>query len=112
PDGTWGIKSRKEYILDEKGNKTYTKSGYARNRKIWLTDWDKKEKITEWRHNWATAVNQVLEAKNLPDRISEKSYEEQGIDEVATQHEGINSQKENRQEFNQNVKQQRQAKAE
>ncbi|WP_159258986.1 MobQ family relaxase [Lactiplantibacillus pentosus] len=112
PDGTWGIKSRKEYILDEKGNKTYTKSGYARNRKIWLTDWDKKEKITEWRHNWATAVNQVLEAKKLPDRISEKSYEEQGIDEVATQHEGINSQKEKRQEFNQNVKQQRQAKAE
>ncbi|MCG0755244.1 nickase [Lactiplantibacillus plantarum] len=112
PDGTWGIKSRKEYILDEKGDKTYTKSGYARNRKIWLTDWDKKEKITEWRHNWATAVNQVLEAKNLPDRISEKSYEEQGIDEVATQHEGINSQKEKRQEFNQNVKQQRQAKAE
>ncbi|QBA78914.1 nickase (plasmid) [Lactiplantibacillus plantarum] len=112
PDGTWGIKSRKEYILDEKGNKTYTKSGYVRNRKIWLTDWDKKEKITEWRHNWATAVNQVLEAKNLPDRISEKSYEEQGIDEVATQHEGINSQKEKRQEFNQNVKQQRQAKAE
>ncbi|MEA5158745.1 MobQ family relaxase [Lactiplantibacillus plantarum] len=112
PDGTWGIKSRKEYILDEKGNKTYTKSGYARNRKIWLTDWDKKEKITEWRHNWATAVNQVLEAKNLPDRISEKSYEEQGIDKVATQHEGINSQKEKRQEFNQNVKQQRQAKAE
>ncbi|QMU09253.1 MobA/MobL family protein (plasmid) [Levilactobacillus suantsaii] len=112
PDGTWGIKSRKEYILDEEGNKTYTKSGYARNRKIWLTDWDKKEKITEWRHNWATAVNQILEAKNLPDRISEKSYEEQGIDEVATQHEGINSQKEKRQEFNQNVKQQRQAKAE
>ncbi|WP_436665306.1 MobA/MobL family protein, partial [Lactiplantibacillus plantarum] len=72
----------------------------------------KKEKITEWRHNWAVSVNQVLEAKNLPDRISEKSYEEQGIDEVATQHEGINSQKEKRQEFNQNVKQQRQAKAE
>src|SRR5699024_2847925 len=69
-------------------------------------------KITEWRKNWANAVNQVLEAKNLPDRISEKSYEEQGVDEVATQHEGINSQKEQRQEFNRNVKQQRQAKAE
>ncbi|MBF7138699.1 MobQ family relaxase [Pediococcus pentosaceus] len=113
PDGTWGVKSRKEYILDEKGNKTYTgTSKYPKSRKVLTTDWDKKEKITEWRHNWAIAVNQVLEAKNLPDRISEKSYEEQGIDEVATQHEGINSQKEKRQEFNQNVKQQRQAKAE
>ena len=113
PDGTWGLKSKRENILDENGNKTYTgNSRFPRSRKVWLVDWDKKEKITEWRHNWAVSVNQVLEAKNLPDRISEKSYEEQGIDEVSTQHEGINSQKEKRQEFNQNVKQQRQAKAE
>lgn len=113
PDGSWGLKSKRENILDENGNKTYTKnSRFPRSRKIWLVDWDKREKITEWRKNWANAVNQVLEAKNLPDRISEKSYEEQGVDEVATQHEGINSQKEKRQEFNRNVKQQRQAKAE
>ncbi|MCT4455983.1 MobQ family relaxase [Weissella paramesenteroides] len=113
PDGSWGLKSKRENILDENGNKTYTKnSRFPRSRKIWLVDWDKREKITEWRKNWANAVNQVLEAKNLPDRISEKSYEEQGVDEVATQHEGINSQKEQRQEFNRNVKQQRQAKAE
>lgn len=112
PDGSWGLKSKTEYILDENGNKTKTPAGNVRNRKIWLVDWDKKEKISEWRKNWANAVNQVLEAKNFPDRISEKSYEEQGIDEVATQHEGINSQKEQRQEFNRNIKQQRQAKAE
>lgn len=113
PDGTWGLKSKRENILDENGNKTYTgNSRFPRSRKVWLVDWDKKEKIPEWRKKWANAVNQVLEAKNLPDRISEKSYEAQGIDEVATQHEGINSQKEKRQEFNRNVKQQRQAKAE
>ncbi|MBO2720064.1 MobA/MobL family protein [Lactiplantibacillus plantarum] len=113
PDGTWGLKSKRENILDENGNKTYTgNSRFPRSRKVWLVDWDKKEKINQWRCNWAVSVNQVLEAKNLPDRISEKSYEEQGIDEVSTQHEGINSQKEKRQEFNQNVKQQRQAKAE
>ncbi|HIZ96266.1 MAG TPA: MobA/MobL family protein [Candidatus Ligilactobacillus excrementavium] len=112
PDGTWGLKAKTQYILDENGNKTFTKSGFPRQKKIWLVDWDKKEKITEWRHNWATAVNKVLEAKNLLDRISEKSYEEQGIDEVATQHEGVNSQRENRQEFNRSVKLQRQAKSE
>ena len=112
PDGSWGLKAKTQYILDKDGNQTYTKSGFPRQRKIWLVDWDKKEKIIEWRHNWANAVNQVLKAKSLPDRISEKSYEEQGIDEVATQHEGINSHKEKRQEFNRSVKQQRQAKAE
>ncbi|MGY4791037.1 MobQ family relaxase (plasmid) [Pediococcus pentosaceus] len=112
PDGTWGLKAKTQYILDENGNKTFTKSGFPRQKKIWLVDWDKKEKITEWRHNWDTAVNKVLEAKNLLDRISEKSYEEQGIDEVATQHEGVNSQRENRQEFNRSVKLQRQAKSE
>ena len=112
PDGSWGLKSKRENILDENGNKTYTKnSRFPRSRKIWLVDWDKKEKITEWRKNWANAVNQVLEAKNFPDRISEKSYEEQSIDEVATQHEGINSQREKRQAFNQQVKSQRKAQA-
>ena len=112
PDGTWGLKSKRENILDENGNKTYTgNSRFPRSRKVWLVDWDKKEKITEWRHNWAVSVNQVLEQKNIPDRISEKSFENQGIDEVPTQHEGINSKRHERKEFNQQVKDYRKAKA-
>ena len=111
PDGTWGIKSKKQYLLDKNGHKTYTKSGYARNRKIWLTDWDKKAKITEWRHNWAVSVNQLLEQKNIPDRISEKSFIEQGINDTPTQHEGINSKRYARKEFNQQVKHYRKLKA-
>lgn len=100
-DGTWGIKSKKEYILDEQGNKTYTKSGYARNRKIWLTDWDRKGKVEEWRKEWAKSVNRVFEQKNMPDRISEKTLNEQGIDGVATQHVGVNGQRPEREKFNQ-----------
>ncbi|MGA3387044.1 MobQ family relaxase [Lactiplantibacillus pentosus] len=112
PDGTWGIKSKKQYILDENGNKTYTgTSKYPKSRKILMVDWDKKEKIIEWRHNWAASVNQALEQKNIPDRISEKSFEDQGIDEVATQHEGINSKRYERKEFNQQVKNYRKTKA-
>lgn len=111
-DGTWGIKSKKQYILDDNGNKTYTgTSKYPKSRKILMVDWDKKEKITEWRHNWAVSVNQVLEQKNIPDRISEKSFENQGIDEVPTQHEGINSKRSKRKEFNQQVKKYRKTKA-
>lgn len=112
PDGTWGLKSKRENILDENGNKTYTgNSRFPRSRKVWLVDWDKKEKITEWRHNWAASVNQVLEQKNIPDRISEKSFIEQGIDDTPTQHEGINSKRHERKEFNQQVKNYRKAKA-
>lgn len=112
PDGTWGLKSKRENILDENGNKTYTgNSRFPRSRKVWLVDWNKKEKINQWRHNWAVSVNQVLEQKNIPDRISEKSFENQGIDEVPTQHEGINSKRHERKEFNQQVKDYRKAKA-
>ena len=112
PDGTWGLKSKRENILDENGNKTYTgNSRFPRSRKVWLVDWDKKEKITEWRHNWAVSVNQVLEQKNIPDRISEKSFIEQGIADTPMQHEGINSKRYERKEFNQQVKNYRKAKA-
>ncbi|MBU9790242.1 MobA/MobL family protein [Lentilactobacillus sp. G22-6] len=111
PDGTWGQKTKTEYILDSHGNKTKTPAGNVRNRKIWLVDWDKKEKITEWRHNWAVSVNQVLEQKNIPDRISEKSFVEQGIADTPMQHEGINSKRYERKAFNQQVKTYRKSKA-
>lgn len=112
PDGTWGLKSKRENILDKNGNKTYTgNSRFPRSRKVWLVDWDKKEKINQWRHNWAVSVNQVLEQKNIPDRISEKSFIEQGIDDTPMQHEGINSKRYERKEFNQQVKNYRKAKA-
>ncbi|WPC18451.1 MobA/MobL family protein (plasmid) [Pediococcus inopinatus] len=111
-DGTWGIKSKKQYILDDNGDKTYTgTSKYPKSRKILMVDWDKKEKITEWRHNWAASVNQALEQKNIPDRISEKSFVEQGIADTPMQHEGINSKRSKRKEFNQQVKKYRKTKA-
>ena len=111
PDGSWGLKAKTQYIKDENGKQLLTKSGFPKQRKIWLVDWDKKEKITEWRHNWANSVNQVLAQKNIPDRISEKSFVDQGIQETPTQHEGINSQRKNRKVFNQQVRAQRNAQA-
>ncbi|WP_349521958.1 MobQ family relaxase [Leuconostoc citreum] len=100
-DGTWGQKTKTEYILDKNGNKTKTPAGNVRNRKIWLVDWDKKGKVEQWRKDWAKAVNRVFEQKNMPDRISEKTLDEQGIDGVATQHVGVNGQRPEREKFNQ-----------
>ncbi|WP_412053210.1 MobQ family relaxase [Lactiplantibacillus plantarum] len=111
PDGSWGLKAKTQYIKDENGKQLLTKSGFPKQRKIWLVDWDKKEKINEWRKNWALSVNQFLAQKNIPDRISEKSFVDQGIQETPTQHEGINSQRKNRKAFNQQVSAQRSAQA-
>ncbi|MEK2535362.1 MobQ family relaxase [Tetragenococcus halophilus] len=112
-DGTWGVKSKKEYLLDDQGNKTYTgNSKYPKSRKILTTDWDKKEKIAEWRHNWAETVNQKLEEKKLPDRISEKSYQDQGIGKQATIHEGYHRGKNERKNYNKTLKEIESAKAE
>uniref|UniRef100_UPI0036729C24 MobA/MobL family protein n=1 Tax=Phytohabitans flavus TaxID=1076124 RepID=UPI0036729C24 len=49
--------------------------------------------------------------KNIPDRISEKSFVEQGIADTPMQHEGINSKRHERKEFNQQVKNYRKAKS-
>ncbi|OLF66235.1 nickase [Levilactobacillus brevis] len=111
PDGSWGLKAKTQYIKDENGKQLLTKSGFPKQRKIWLVDWDKKEKINEWRKNWALSVNQFLAQKNIPDRISDKSFVNQGIQETPTQHEGINSQRKNRKAFNQQVRAQRNAQA-
>lgn len=87
PDGSWGLKAKTQYIKD------------------------KLFKINEWIKNWALSVNQFLAQKNIPDRISEKSFVDQGIDEVATQHEGINSKHHERRAFNQQVKDYRKIRA-
>ncbi|MDK6752768.1 MobA/MobL family protein, partial [Escherichia coli] len=46
------------------------------------------------------------QAKGMPERISEKSYEEQGIEKTPTKHEGHNSQTKERKAFNEAVKEQ------
>lgn len=106
PDGSWGLKAKTQYIKDENGKQLLTKSGFPKQRKIWLVDWDKPGKIEEWRHAWAEEVNSLFQAKGMPERISEKSYEEQGIEKTPTKHEGHNSQTKERKAFNEAVKEQ------
>ncbi len=105
------LKQKTQYIKDSNGKQLLTKSGFPKQRKIWLVDWDKKEKITEWRHNWAASVNQVLEQKNIPDRISEKSFIEQGIDDTPTRTKESIASDTNEKLLNQQVKSQRKAQA-
>ena len=87
-DGSWGAKARTQYILDKNGNKQKNENGNFMQRKISATDWDSKIKLTFWRKNWADLTNEYLEKNGFSERITEKSYAEQGIEKEPTIHEG------------------------
>ena len=88
-DGTWGAKSKKEYILDSQGEKIPLKSGEFKSRKISANDWNEQTKAEVWREGWAVAVNAALEKQNLEIRVDHRSYERQGIDQIPTIHLGM-----------------------
>lgn len=88
-DNSWGVKQKKEYILDKNGQKQYDKKKQTYKCKtVKTTNWDSKEFLQRSRESWAEKVNQELEKKSLPQRIDHRSIKEQGVDRVPTIHEG------------------------
>ena len=80
PDGKWGNKQRREYVLDEAGN-------YVFNA-VPTTDWGSPETLEAWRQTWADLCNAKFAEKGLDCRIDHRSYERQGVEQIPTQHEG------------------------
>lgn len=108
-NGNFLPKQRSEFILDDKGERipiVDPKTGKQKintkrkGMKMWkrrtvkTTDWDEKESLIEWCHDWAVSVNRALEKANVRDQngnyvtVSEKSLKEQGINREPTIHEG------------------------
>lgn len=87
-DGTWGAKSKKEYILDKKGERIKLESGEWKSRKIDTVDWNKKSTLQEWRRDWADRANRHLEKAGHEVRIDHRSLKDQGIERTPTFHEG------------------------
>ena len=90
-DGTWGAKSKKEYLLDEQGNKILGKNGKPKTRKIELTDWNNKGNAEKWRESFAALCNQYLEKNNFEKRVDHRSFERQGKEEIPTIHMGASA---------------------
>ena len=65
PDGTWGQKQRREYLLDEDGNRIRDKNGDYMFNAVHTTDWHEPETLEHWREQWAAAVNTKFEEKGL-----------------------------------------------
>ena len=87
--GAWLPKSKKEYVLDENGEKIRLPSGRYKTRKVDLVDWNNRENAEVWRRAWADLANEYLEKNNRPERIDHRSYERQGIDQIPTVHVGV-----------------------
>ena len=89
--GAWLPKSKKEYVLDENGEKIRLPSGRYKTRKVDLVDWNNRENAEVWRRAWADLANEYLEKNNRPERIDHRSYERQGIEQIPTVHVGVSA---------------------
>ena len=87
-NGKWLPKSRKEYVLDENGQRIRLPSGEWKSRKVDTVDWNRKENAEAWRQSWEEYQNRYLERNQRPERVSLKSYKRQGIDQIPTEHMG------------------------
>jgi len=90
-DKTWGAKSKKEYILDENGEKVKLKNGNYKTRKINTTDWNEQDKAEHWRKTWADITNKYLEENSIQEKVDHRSYQRQGIEQIPTIHLGVSA---------------------
>ena len=89
--GAWLPKSKKEYVLDENGERIRLPSGRYKTRKVDLVDWNNRENAEVWRRAWADLANEFLERNDCPERIDHRSYERQGIEQIPTVHVGVSA---------------------
>ena len=73
PDGSWGNKQRREYILDKDGNRISDGKGDYEFKAVPTTDWGSPERLEAWRQAWADLCNIKFEEKGLPERIDHRS---------------------------------------
>lgn len=90
-DGTWGQKSKKEYILDEKGEKILNKNGKPKTRKVELTSWNDKGNVEKWRENFSDLCNEYLAKNKIEKRVDHRSFKRQGIKQIPTIHLGASA---------------------
>lgn len=87
-DGTWDVKQKKIPILKEDGTPILNKNGKPKTKAVPVNDWSSKETLMELRKAWANLCNELYEEKGLSQRVDWRSYEELGVNQIPTVHEG------------------------
>ncbi len=88
PDGRRGNKQRREYVLDEHGERVLDEAGNYVFNAVPTTDWGKPETLEVWRQAWADLCNAKFAEKGLGCRIDHRSFARQGVEQIPAQHEG------------------------
>ncbi|HGD2046445.1 TPA: MobQ family relaxase [Streptococcus agalactiae] len=89
--GEFLAKSKKEYILDEKGEKILNKNGKPKTRKVELTTWNDKGNVEKWRENFSDLCNKYLAKNKIEKRVDHRSFKRQGIKQIPTIHLGASA---------------------
>ncbi|WP_462247779.1 MobQ family relaxase [Parvimonas micra] len=89
--GEFLAKSKKEYILDEKGEKVLNKNGKPKTRKVELTTWNDKSNVEKWRENFSNLCNEYLAKNKIEKRVDHRSFKRQGIKQIPTIHLGASA---------------------
>ena len=72
--GAWAAKSKKEYDLDENGERIRLPSGRYKTHKIDLTGWNDKDNTLLWRKAWADYGLTVDRAQELGERFCKEQF--------------------------------------
>ena len=83
-----GNKQRREYVLDEHGERVLDEAGNYVFNAVPTTDWGEPETLEAWRKAWAEMCNAKFAEKDLDCRIDHRSFARQGVEQIPTQHEG------------------------
>ena len=89
--GEFLAKSKKEYILDEQGEKILNKNGKPKTRKVELTTWNDKGNVEKWRANFSDLCNEYLAKNKIEKRVDHRSFKRQGIKQIPTIHLGASA---------------------
>ncbi|MDJ0333284.1 MobA/MobL family protein [Planococcus sp. S3-L1] len=80
-NGEWEKrKSKRVPSLDQEGNFVLSEKGWKVTKSVKLNNWDKKEKLIEWRANWSEKLNEKSKDFGKEKTYSHESYEKQGKD--------------------------------
>lgn len=76
-EGIWGNKQKREYVLDEEGNRIKDAKGKYVFNAVSTTGWNDPELLKEWRKAWTEKVNDKFRECHMAARIDHRSYKEQ-----------------------------------